>query len=192
MALEDAVRADILVRSGSYFDFLRPEESKVCIEDIAHALSQICRFGGHTREFYSVAQHSILVSRALSDESIVQGAPDHWKKQRSFEGLLHDMAEAYIGDITSPLKQILPEYKAIEKRVEAVLFAHFGIYHPLPEAVKYADLVLLATEQRDLMPAHDDEWVLIKGIKPLLETIVPMAPADAFRAFMLRFEELAA
>jgi hypothetical protein len=105
-------------------------------------------------------------------------------------GLLHDAPEYILGDITSPLKQLLPEYKTIERRVEAALFAHFGIPHPLPDAVKHADLVLLATERRDLMPPNNDTWSLLEGIEPLREVINPWGPEKARREFLNRWVEL--
>jgi hypothetical protein len=174
------IRPDILTHSGDYFDFINPECCEIHIEDIAHALSHICRFNGHTHTFYSVAQHSVHVSKVM--EWILPEA--------QMEGLLHDAAEAFIGDVTRPLKQLLQDYKAIEQRVERALFQVFGIAYPLSQSVKYADLILLATEQRDLMPTHDDQWALIKDVKPLQEHIVPWTSEQAFREFMRRYEEL--
>ena len=188
------IRPDILTQSGNYFDFLAPDTCEIHIEDIAHALSHICRFTGHTRQFYSVAQHSVLVSRhlefiALCDNSFERTGGLSGKELAN-AGLLHDSAEAFIGDISRPLKQLLPDYKVIEERVERAIFPIFGLHFPLPLAVKHADLVLLATEQRDLMPEHDDEWALIKEIQPLQERIVPWTSEQAFREFMQRYEEL--
>jgi 5'-deoxynucleotidase YfbR-like HD superfamily hydrolase len=173
------MRTDILTRSGRYFDFISPEGNVFDIEDIAHALSNLCRFTGHVSTFYSVAQHSVYVSYLVPEAYALQG-------------LLHDGAEAFLGDVAAPLKRCLPDYKVIEKRVEAAVLSRFGLPTVLDGCVKRGDLCMLATEQRDLMPDHDDvwEWETIPGISPLQERIVPLAPYFAKAQFMSRFEEL--
>lgn len=167
---------DILTAAGRYFDFTRPEDCNFDVDEIAHALSHICRFTGHTRVFYSVAQHSVHVSHLVP--------PEH-----ALAGLLHDAAEAFVGDVASPLKQLLPEYKAIERRVEAAVLKRFLLPPKLPDCVKKADLVMLATEQRDLMPRHD-EWEVIRGVTRMLKPIIPWSPELARARFLERYEEI--
>lgn len=137
--------------SGKQFDYLSATIDDIDIEDIAVALSNICRFSGHLPEFYSVAQHSVLCSQLVSPEF-------------AFEALMHDAAEAYCQDIPAPLKALLPDYREIEKRTDQLIRFKFGL--PLEEAsvVKYADLTMLATERRDLDIDDSIPWVILEGI----------------------------
>ena len=167
----------ILTAEATYFDFTNPEASAFGIESVAHALSHICRYTGHCHTFYSVAQHSVLVSYAVPQE-------------HALAGLLHDSAEAFIGDVAKPLKRLLPDYQALEARIEAAVFGRFGLSPELPACVKTADLVLLVTEKRDLMPnCRHEEWN-IQGIEPLERHIRPWSSDQAKRAFLERFTEL--
>ncbi|MDO8415536.1 MAG: hypothetical protein Q7S87_04930 [Agitococcus sp.] len=168
---------DIAMAGGGYFNFLHPEKSTIRITDIAHALSNVCRFAGHTREFYSVAQHSVLCSLNC-DESV------------QYEALMHDIAEYVLGDVTRPLKQILGDYKAIEKQVEAFLFPYFDLPIVLPPLVKDIDMIMLATEKRDLMPEHTHEWLDIYQRDPHPRKIRPWCPELAYNMFMSRFNEV--
>lgn len=150
--------------SGKQFDYLSATIDDIDIEDIAVALSNICRFSGHLPEFYSVAQHSVLCSQLVSPEF-------------AFEALMHDAAEAYCQDIPAPLKALLPDYREIEKRTDQLIRFKFGL--PLEEAsvVKYADLTMLATERRDLDIDDSIPWVILEGIPPTdLFEIYPFAP----------------
>jgi hypothetical protein len=172
---------NILTSAGTYFHFLEPERSAIDIETIAHALAHICRFTGHTRHFYSVAQHSVLVSCLVP--------PEH-----AMAGLLHDAAEAYLGDVAAPLKMLLPDYKAIEATVEAAVLGRFGLPATLPPEVKQADRLALAIEQRALMPMHGDVWECelhpdYDRLKAQME-IFPAHPVVARKLFMARFWEL--
>ena len=168
---------NILLQSGHYFDLVDLANNKVLIEDIAHGLSYICRFTGHTNTFYSVAQHSVQASYIVPVED-------------AMAALLHDAAEAFIGDVSRPLKQLLPDYKALEARIEADVFQKLGLPLPLPDSVKRADMVMLATEQRDLMPAHDDSWACLAGIKPLEIALTPWGSEYSKSAFLLRYNAL--
>ncbi|MFZ6690260.1 YfbR-like 5'-deoxynucleotidase [Undibacterium sp. SXout20W] len=166
----------ILTASGSYFDLRAPMLSRIDIDTIAHALSNICRFTGHTREFYSVAQHSYHASFLVPEEY-------------ALEALLHDAAEAYIGDVATPLKRQLPDYAGIESKVEQAIAAHFNLTLPMSEHVHRADQIMLATEKRDLMPESED-WFAGTDIQPMPTKLVPVAPTMAKRLFLDRFHHL--
>lgn len=171
------IAPSILTASGNLFNFVSHEANILNIEDIAHALSHICRFTGHTREFYSVAQHSVLVSHLVPREYALQG-------------LMHDAAESVLGDVSSPLKQLLPDYKSLEKTIEKTIFEKFGLPATLHESVKAADLTMLVTEQRELMPQFDEAWQSFAHIRPLDIAIFPIDPKRAKALFLDRYYEL--
>ncbi|MET3514330.1 hypothetical protein ABIC63_002102 [Pseudacidovorax sp. 1753] len=167
----------IMLASGRYFDLEDPAACDFDIGDIAHALAHICRFTGHCSEFYSVAQHSVMVSVIVP-------------REHALAGLLHDAAEAFIGDVSKPLKMLLPDYKAVEQRIEAAVFARFGLPPKLPACVKEADVRLLRTEQRDLMDAEGHAWSFTEGVAPLPLKIAPQSPKVARMLFINRFNDL--
>lgn len=171
--------ARVQLHSNDYVDFANIDALRVNIEDIAHALSMLCRFNGHTREFYSVAQHSVLVSYLVPAEF-------------AMTALLHDAAEAYCGDVVSPLKELLPTYQAIHNNIERTIFNQLGVKYPAPACVREADIKALATEVRDLMPHNPALWHNIQDIEPHHETIEPMEPHKAESLFMLRYFDLQA
>ncbi len=170
--------------TGRKFDPMQPYVYDVCIEDIAHALALTCRFSGHCQTFYSVAQHSILVSHIVPDCDAL------W-------GLLHDAAEAYLVDLPRPIKQALRQqgntaFDDMEAAVMRAVCARFGLNEQQPQSVSEADLVLLATEARDLMAPLDPDWLIQEsnGYKVLPEPIGPLTPGQAESAFLFRFSEL--
>lgn len=167
----------ILTHSGKHFDLIDPQPDMVDALDIAHALSFACRYAGHCDYFYSVAQHSVLVSEIVPPEL-------------ALEGLLHDAAEAYIGDVTRPLKLLLPDYRAIEHRVDQAIRAAFDLPGLPSREVKEADCILLATERRDLMPKDATEWPVLNGIKPLNKGIHALNPGHAKSIFLERLVQI--
>ena len=175
-----AVRIDvgpsIMLQSGAWFDFAAPHSSPFTIEDIAHGLSNICRYSGQCNGFYSVAEHSLLVSETVIGFEL--------------EALMHDAAEAFLGDITRPLKQMLPDYKRIEGEVERAIFSRFGIQTPIPREVKQADLRVLAAEQRQIMPRGTDDWLRGQDVVPAPIVVRNLPPVEAKRAWLERFEVL--
>ena len=131
--------------TGIAFDLRDPKPEMVCLEDIVHSLSLMNRFNGAALFPYSVAQHSLHVAELLSPVL-------------RLDGLLHDAAEAYIGDMVSPLKQVLPEYKAVEARISAVVAEVFGLIQPEPPEVKGADLAVLAAEREQVLRPSYGPW----------------------------------
>jgi hypothetical protein len=165
--------------TGKRFWPFDPRPSEVCIEDIAHALSHLCRYAGHTSRFYSVAQHSVHVARYCS--------VDH-----QLQGLLHDAAEAYLVDIPSPVKR-QPEmqgYRQAEARLSQCIATHFKIDAELPSDVLDVDRRILANEQRDLMPSLLD--AVAPGVReplPLLR-IIPWSSEKAKQMFLNLYDQL--
>lgn len=174
--------------TGKRFDFQDLQESQICIEDIATALSRICRFNGHTTKFYSVAEHSVFMSYRVN-RSI----------QR--EALMHDAAEAYIGDIVRPIKQHLASGLCdAEEQILKLIAKRFNLgYFHLTDGIKHADLRMLETERRQLMNNENGhEWDCTIGVKPYMasylgRTVMELpcwSPDRAYQAFMDRFNTL--
>jgi uncharacterized protein len=155
---------------------LDPDIGSIWMSDIAHSLSCLCRFNGHCREFYSVAQHCVLVSQH------VPGWAAKW-------GLLHDASEAYLADVPTPLKRHLAGYSELEVEVMSRVATRFGLGWPQPASVTHWDRVLLATEARDLM-RNAQGWPELVGVEPLRISIEPVLPLEAETMFLSRWNEL--
>ena len=147
------------------------------IEDIAHGLAYQCRFNGQTNQFYSVAQHSIMVAELV---------PSAYRRA----ALLHDAAEAYLGDMVKPLKVLLPAFAEIEDKVTQLIAQHFELDFSDYAPIKKADLQALATEKRDLMPHSAEPWSYLKGYEPLPQVIQPLNPNDAKLLFLKTWQQL--
>jgi len=153
---------------------LRPED--VDIQEIAHSLAHQCRFQGHSRDFYSVAEHSVRLSLQPPEELALCG-------------LLHDGTEAFCGDMIRPLKRAMPQYRAIEDRIWLAVAARFGLPVELPLEVKVADNRMLQTERRDLLAKAPWAWTLDEeAIKPYDFQIHPWSPVAARARFLHEFE----
>ena len=173
----------IVTASGRTFDLADPRPADVHPADIAHALSHVCRFGGHVRTFYSVAQHCVLVSRLVP--------ADH-----ALAGLLHDGAEAFVGDMVGPLKWRLPEFEAVERRVAAAVARRFGLDSAAlhaPEVVA-ADLQALGAEARVLLPPPTRPWLELERVDalPAVLSVTPWSSRTARTAFLERLRDLRA
>ena len=165
--------------SGLRFWPLDPNPEKILIDDIAHALAHQCRFGGHASRFYSVAEHSVHVSRLC--------LPEH-----ALWGLLHDASEAYLVDLPRPLK-LLPEfapYREAERRLQRAVAARFGLPPDQPASVTEADDTMLWIEAHSLLGSIPEE--AIRQTRAPFEITDPLLPVEAERLFLSRFNELSA
>lgn len=160
----------ILTITGRTFDYNNPEGFNYSIEDIAHPLSNICRFGGHCRSFYSVAQHSVIIANLLP-------------KELQMEGLFHDASEAFTVDIPKPLKVLLGDYNLLEKRILKAILNHFGIFHELSPEIKRVENIVYEVEVRDLM----NTTIPVTPKFSEFETIDPLPPKEAKELFLATF-----
>lgn len=165
--------------TGKKLHFLDPQPNEICLTDVAHALSNICRFTGHCSEFYSVAQHSVYVSVYVSRENAL------W-------GLLHDATEAYMYDLAKPIKicSQLDGYREIENKLQVAIAKAFGLSLPIPNEVKKVDKAMLVTEARDL-GLLTPEWKDY-GTPPLKLTVRPQLPSSARQSFLDWYEVITA
>lgn len=163
-----------LTATGRQFFPFRPWDSEIVLEDIAHGLAHTCRFSGQCRHFYSVAQHSVLVSMLTGSKN-------------ALAGLLHDASEAYIGDLAQPIKEGIASYKLLERRILERIGEQFNVLlFPTLADIKRADREALRREAAEFMPRHhlwDMSGTPSGGI-------VPLMPQDAKALFLDRFTEL--
>ncbi len=163
--------------TGKAFWPLSPRPQDVCIEDIAHALSMKCRYTGHCKRFYSVAEHSVLASFMATPED-------------NFWALMHDATEAYLPDVARPVKRAIAGFIEIEDRLMEVIAGVFGLPMPMPASIKNIDLILLATERRDLLTEPPYHWKSTENVQPIQRTIDALSPERAKAAFLQRFNVL--
>jgi hypothetical protein len=162
--------------SGRRFYPMNPRPSEIDPVDIAHALSLLCRYGGHVDRFYSVAEHCVLMSNAV--------APEH-----ALAALLHDATEAYVCDVPRPLKAYLDAYREIEDHVWAAIAIRFGLALELPAEVKQADTRILLTERAALMP-RAERWPVDDTHEALPVVIAGWDPVTAELAYAARLDQL--
>lgn len=171
--------------TGKKFFPLAPDENLISIEDIAHSLSMQCRYNGHTKHFYSVAEHSILLAYFYFELGC-----ESKNKELAKYALPHDASEAYLKDIPRPLKQ-LPQfdfYRQAEKRLQSLIYLRFNLDPCEPAEISRADKQILGEEAEFLMsPLHPDWDIHGTG---LLDEQRWMCPKDAETQFLQYFKEL--
>lgn len=168
--------------TGKQFYPLAPRAEDIDPTDIAHALSLICRYGGHTTRFYSVAEHCVILSHVV--------APEH-----ALEALLHDATEAYVGDMVRPLKHHMPDYREVEQRVWSAITLRFNLREEnarprdLAAEVVDADNRILLDERAAVLAPTDHTWQQ-DDLLPLGVTIRAWDPPSAEWIYRDRLEEL--
>ncbi len=181
----------IELAGGGYLDLADPAPKDIRLDDVAHGLSQTCRYAGQCDPSYSVAEHAVLVSEYLQ----AQGAP----LLVSLAGLHHDDAEAYIGDMTRPLRALLPDYSAIEARVMAAIVTGLALEHvPFTDPrVKRADDWAVAAEAYQMLPSQGSTWHTAGLFQPQdryrvtrLFGALGLSPREAKRAWLARHRVL--
>jgi hypothetical protein len=180
------------IRTTGWFDThsrirfypLQPKPEEILIEDIAHALARLCRWGGHSDGFYSVAQHSCFVAQLLETH--------FFTPEVCFAGLMHDAAEAYFIDLPRPLKRqrgFVENYAIAEEALLEMICEKFGVIYPLPLNVKACDDDLLHYEACHLF---NPPLTWARNVPLQLPIMLPWTPAEAEYAFLRRFVELKA
>ena len=169
--------------SGLWVNPFDPHPDQIDLGDIARALANQCRFGGHCRMFYSVAQHCVIVSELTEEQG--GGTED------ALAALMHDAAEAYLGDLPHPIKhrsQLGAAFREAEEPLDRAIRDRFSVEEP-SAAVKRIDRALLASERR-AFSAETWHWPELAGVEPLDLELQAWSPDEAAEAFVRRFETL--
>lgn len=154
--------------SGLYIDVLNPDPDSIIIEDIAHALSMQCRWGGQIKQFFSIAQHCVEAVSLV-------------KRYDRFAMLMHDASEAYLCDIPSPIKKHLTNYKEIEHNLMQVIATKFNFEYPLNDKIHLAD--------RQMLEAEWYQLVLNKEVTGTMYKLNPLPQKESYNLFMKEFEK---
>lgn len=168
--------------SGQQFFFLNPRQDSILIEDVAHALSNLCRYGGHSRRFYSVAEHCLLLSGHVE-----LMRPDDVQTQ--LDALMHDATEGYLVDMPRPIKHVLKDYKRIEDGLAVAIAQRFGLSSPMDRLIHEADSRILRDERMQVMSDSGNNWGT-DSLQALGVTIEFLSPWEAERRFLKRFGQL--
>ena len=166
--------------SGNAFFLADPSYLEVTLNDVAHSLANQCRFNGHVKEFYSVAQHATMMSVWMEED----GYPMEW----CLAALHHDSAEAYTGDIIAQVKHIIPEFKGLETDVAIAVDAAMGVAwtERMAETVKEYDFIALSTEVRDVLRPNKTNLSWGALPPPRAHELQPMDPVRARTSFLVR------
>jgi 5'-nucleotidase len=183
--------------SGRKFYPLEPSPDDVELVDVAHGLAFTCRYGGHTKRYYSVAEHCVLVSEVIERDARASGMPPDFVRAIALEALLHDSAEAYVGDMVRPLKHQpeMIEFRNAEARIEDCVRAAFKIEstEQSRKVIKIVDDRILVDEITALMPNPGMylETDTLRGVEPIGVHVMGWSPEMAQRRFIERYRELA-
>lgn len=169
----------MITASGKYLDYTSPAIDQIEFYDIAVSLSKIARFNGHA-PFYSVAQHCVLCAQVAMKE---------YDAEIAYHALLHDAAEAYVGDMQRPLKSLIPAYREIEHKIEAKIRQKFGTTDAHDDIVKLIDLRLLKLEKETFFP-NTIEWNGFDALEDVHIEIDPVDHETAYAAFTSAYETL--
>jgi hypothetical protein len=170
--------------SGRQFNYAHLDAGSICIEDVAAALSKMCRYNGHTRRFYSVAEHCVLMSRWVSGQA--DRTIDDCKV-----ALLHDASEAYLSDVVRPVKNFLEDYKAMEASIDGFVMAHFEVQYPFPPWLKEIDTRILVDERAQAMNPSTNVWG-VDGLEPLGVNVQFWSPDQAEQEFLREYRYVTA
>lgn len=177
---DSALPPVVQLHSGAMLNLLAPQAHQINIQDIAHGLSHTCRFNGQCNQFYSVAQHSVIVSKFV-------------EPQHALAALMHDAAEAFVGDLTTPLKNLLPNYQQIEQNLLKTIFQQIGLPYPPHHNIKVADGRALALEVKSLLskPQSAQYWEFLEDFDQCDAPIFHCwAPEQAKELFLQRYYQL--
>lgn len=164
--------------TGRAFYPLEPKIEALSIIDIAHALSNQCRYSGHTAFFYPVAQHCSL----LADFVVRNGG----RPIDALQILMHDAAEAYIVDVPRPVKKSMPNYREWDDHLSGLIRQWMGFEGPEPEWIRALDGRIIADERAQLLTRSPNDWGM-RANSPLGIGIQPWTPEDAERVFLTQY-----